>query len=127
MEECGGGGDEVLTGGRVGGSESARPGLSHWPRHDPRVTSLKLSWMMDFYLFFFFTLFGNHRDFSRSPQNGFLFCLHFSDPDSNRTDSLLKALTPMGCHPHSPNPRMPKLAVGRKSQGLGPFTTGTGS
>lgn len=35
MEECGGGGDEVLTGGRVSGSVSARPGLSHWPRHDP--------------------------------------------------------------------------------------------
>lgn len=70
MEECGGGGDEVLTGGRVSGSVSARPGLSHWPRHDPHVTSLKLSWMMDF-SYLFLTLFETTVISASHPRTGF--------------------------------------------------------
>lgn len=55
-------------GGVLTERKSAMPALSDWPRRDPRAPSLKLSWMMEVsYLCLTPLLFGNHREFGRSP------------------------------------------------------------
>lgn len=58
----------------------ARPGRSDWPRHDPRVPSLNLSWMMDFLSFPYSSPIWKPQELGTVTWNVILVCLHFSKP-----------------------------------------------